>query len=96
MTANLQELWEPVAKGPGVFQVTVEDIKHMQSRVHQFTARHQIPDGQKKEVPNCKYCFCKLVVRDSVEFAQRAVPVSVHERLAHGEPPSVGSCDSRR
>ena len=42
MTAKLQELWEPVAKGPGVFQVTPEDLRHMQSRVHQFTARHQI------------------------------------------------------
>ena len=62
MTAKLQELWEPVAKGPGIFQVTPEDIRHMQSRVHQFTAHHQIPEDLRKEIPNCKYCFSKLVV----------------------------------
>ena len=88
MTAKLEELWQPVEMGQGAFQVTAEDIRHMQSRVHQLTTHYKIPDDQKKDVPNCKYCFCGLVVRDSVEFAHRAVPVSVSERLAIGGAPS--------
>ena len=61
MTAKLDGLWNltPV--------VSLEDIRHMQSRVHQFTASAQI-EIPMREMPKCKYCFAAWLLEAASRF----------------------------
>ncbi|CAE8624319.1 unnamed protein product [Polarella glacialis] len=61
MTAKLDGLWDPT---PVVSQ---EDIRHMQSRVHQFTASAQI-ETPMREMPKCKYCFAAWLLEAASRF----------------------------
>jgi len=69
ITAKYDGLWMPT----GV--VTAEDIRHMQSRVWQFTATEQI-SARLEDLPMCKESFCQWLVRDAAAFAARARPAA--------------------
>jgi len=94
MTGPNEGLWDPKAKnGPGTFAVTRENIRHMQGRVEQFEATHEMLRINFKDVPNCKETFCAVVVADSTAFAYRAVPVAV-PRAAGAPGSDAGSAEA--
>ncbi len=77
MTAPLEDLWVSVAaRGDTTYDVTREHIRHMQARVEQFEALHQLK-GKIDDIPDCKESFCKVVVQDSEAYAYRSVPASL-------------------
>ena len=65
MTAELDGLWDRLGG------VDREDIRHMQSRVQQFVARHQLCQRQFLDVPKCKESFAYWLLRDAAAFAAR-------------------------
>ena len=58
-TAKAEGLWEPQGS------VTAEDVRHMQSRVEQFTATAQILQSVLRDIPLCKESWAWWVVRGS-------------------------------
>ena len=66
-------MWDLVPAVQGQVPMTREDIRHMQKRVFQFTALHQMDDTLLVDVPKCKESFCKMVLEDSTAFAGRTV-----------------------
>ena len=78
ITAKLEGLWEPTSV------VTVEDIRHFQSRVHQFNVLVPIR-VELQDTPLCAASWCRWVVADAIAFASRR-HASLH--VADGmEPP---------
>ena len=73
MTAKEEGLWDLITPLPGLVPVTEEDIKHMQSRVHQFNAAAALQTGALLTVPACKGTFCRWLVIDAALFAVGAV-----------------------
>ena len=49
----------------------MEDIRHMQSRVIQFSAHHVIPTESIQQVPMCRESWARWLVIDSAAFAAR-------------------------
>jgi len=74
MTAKEDGLWDPVPAIPGLMPVTKEDIKHMQSRLLQFTATVPLPQADLVKVPKCKESFCRWLVVEASGFASRSIP----------------------
>ena len=68
MTAKHEGLWQQMG------MVSSEDIRHMQSRVVQFTAYHVIPLADFAPVPLCKESWARWVVTDSLAYAARPAP----------------------
>ena len=68
MTAKEEGLWDPI----GI--VTREEIRHMKSRVLQFTASHIIDECDFVTPPMCKESWARWVVTDSALFATRPGP----------------------
>ena len=71
MTAKAEGLWEPTGS------VCREEIRHMQSRVDQSEATHQIEEIDFQESPQCKESWCRWVLHDSMAFARRQGPQHV-------------------
>ncbi len=69
MTAKCEGLW---VSSNGV--VSPEDIRHMQSRVHQFHAMAQLPTEALRAVPPCPEGFSRWLLLGSAEAAARHVP----------------------
>jgi hypothetical protein len=67
MTAKAEGLWEPTAS------VSAEDIRHLKSRVEQFTATKQITTVL-RDVSRCKETFCAWVVREAAAYASGLAP----------------------
>ena len=65
MTAKAEGLWQQVGS------VAMEDIRHMQSRVIQFSAHHVIPTESFQQVPMCRESWARWLVIDSAAFAAR-------------------------
>ena len=76
ITAKDEGLWQPMGN------VTPENIRHMQSRVEQFTAKAQLPIQSLHDVPLCKQSWASWVVTRSVAFASRAVPSTLQDPAA--------------
>ena len=68
ITAKAEGLWEPQGS------VSAEDVRHMQSRVEQFTAAAQLERAVLKDVPVCKQSWARWVVTRSAAFASRIAP----------------------
>ena len=68
MTAEEEGLWDPI----GI--VTREEIRHMKSRVLQFTATHIIDERDFVTPPMCKESWARWVVTDSAVFATQPGP----------------------
>jgi len=81
MTAKDEGLWQPSGN------VTVEDIRHMQSRVEQFTATVILSRDALRDVPLCKESWALWVTSGSAAFAARTVPAAVAD--ASGRRPDV-------
>ena len=77
ITCKLKGLWDTQGC------VTVEDVRHMQSRVDQFEAHEKVPAQQMKDTKPCAKCFAKWLVEKSSAFAARSVPLPL------AEPPVV-------
>ena len=73
MTAKDEGLWDPVPPIAGLMPVTREDIRHMKSRVRQFTAVAPLADDVVVEVPSCEESFCRWLVVEAAEFATGTV-----------------------
>ena len=91
MTAKEEGLWDPVPPLPGLVPVTKEDIKHMQSRVHQFFARVAVPrvEGADEfaEVPDCKESFSRWLVLEATMSANRFVERPLPRLAGRALPP---------
>ena len=68
MTAKQDGLWQRMG------MVADEDIRHMQSRVMQFSAYHVMDPADFVSVPHCKESWARWVVADSLAFAARPAP----------------------
>jgi hypothetical protein len=66
ITAKADGIWDRISP------VTAEDIRHMQSRVHQFCATAQLQ--QLREVPACPEGFSSWLVHGSARAAVRGLP----------------------
>ena len=53
MTAKADDLWDPIPPLPGLLPVTMEDIRHMQNRIHQFSALVPVLEAGMSAVPSC-------------------------------------------
>ena len=77
-TGPKEGLWALKKKaGPGTFEVTQENVRHMQGRVELFEATYEMDKKKFKDIPNCKTTFCSVVLADSTAFAYRAVPMAI-------------------
>ena len=63
MTVKSEGLWSPNAV------VSSEDVRHLQSRVEQFTATAQIARSALTDMPKCKESFSKWVVAGACAWA---------------------------
>ena len=63
MTAKEAGLWEPFG------MVSREDVRHMQSRVLQFTATGALQEEDLASVPNCAESFARWLLADSCAYA---------------------------
>jgi hypothetical protein len=54
--------------------VSAEDVRHMQSRVEQFTATEKLSTQDLVDVPLCKESWAKWVVSGAAAFSARSVP----------------------
>ena len=80
ITAKAEGLWDCVNN-----VVTREDIRHMQSRVEQFTAT-EVVQGALREVSPCRSCFCRWLVAASAEVVVPApIPLRSSTLVAFGE-----------
>ena len=70
MTGPDEGLWVPGGS------VTAEHVRHMVSRVEEFTATYQFPEGSMRDVPECGESWSLFVLRDSVRWANRFPPGS--------------------
>ena len=82
MTAKDVGLWQPMG------MVSTEDVRHMQSRVIQFTASHVLRTAAFVDVPACKESWARWVVADSMAYAARPAP-RAPPRLRGRELPSL-------
>lgn len=92
MTAKDEGLWDPIPPLPGCTPVTREDIRHMQQRVHQFTARAAVPDSSLVMVPKCRESFCRWLVVESAQFANRVVERPLQQLVGRALPVLPFAC----
>ena len=78
ITAPLEGLWDLQGS------LTEEDVKHMKSRVMQFTASEPVA-GELRSVPLCAATFCKWLVQDATYAATRHGPAWLPPRASAGE-----------
>ena len=99
MTAKEEGLWDPVPSLPGVVPVSKEDIRHMQSRVHQFVVTAPVPretlGGDFAEVPECRESFCRWLVLESTAYAYQAVERPLRHLSGRALPPMPQGCEKR-
>ena len=90
MTAKADGLWDPMAALAGMTAVTAEDIRHMQSRVHQFHALAPVPSNVLASVPDCPETWCRWIVADAARAAVGQVqrPLAL-KRLSGRAPPPL-------
>lgn len=86
ITAKDEGLWQPAGN------VSPEDIRHIQSRVEQFTAKEQLPIKSLRDVPMCKQSWASWVVTRSAAFAARSVPSSLPDPAAASQA-AMGSAN---
>ena len=70
MTAKADGLWQQMG------MVAFEDIRHMQSRMIQFTSHHVLECADFVQAPMCKESWARWVVADSLAFAARPSPLA--------------------
>ena len=70
ITSKMEGLWD--VRGC----VTQEDVRHMQSRVEQFSALEQVPAGEMKDVPKCKNSFAAWLLTAAAQFANGSAPAA--------------------
>ena len=87
LTAKEEGLWDPLPCLPGLVPVTREDIRHMQSRVHQFNALVPVPGSNIVKVPDCAESFCRWLLVDAAAFATGRVERPVQKLQGRALPP---------
>jgi hypothetical protein len=86
LTAKEEGLWDPLPCLPGLVPVNREDIRHMQSRVHQFNALVQVP-GAMVKIPDCAESFCRWLLVDAAAFATSHVERPLRKLQGRALPP---------
>ena len=90
ITGPVEGFWEQRGS------ISAEDVRHMQSRVVQFQAYHQIPEGQLSPLPVCPQSWCRWLLVDSAAFATRSLLHQAPVALPRRPLPALPESESER